>query len=342
MKKILSSLLLTSATMMMFGQAQSIANDNYNSLTAGNVGTDVTGATVGQGGYYIGNGTPADFQIVLIDAAHGNSLRLTSGNGAPPATGTNTNNRFAFKNISTTATVTNNILSGALEFYTGSATGAGKIQFALYDATNGVVGINYDYATKKISGMGRLTPVPTLAVPSPTAAFYNIGIGATATTYPANSWVAVSFTYNKTTGMFSWTTPEGTYGFTNPAYTFTTGMTPIEFDVVSLTLAGNTVANQAAVDNVNLQYTTAATLGTQDVKMISNINTTVYPNPTSDILNIKTDSKINAVSVIDMTGRKVNVKLEGNQVDVRELPAGNYLINVETKDGISTEKFIKK
>ncbi|MCX8532315.1 T9SS type A sorting domain-containing protein [Chryseobacterium luquanense] len=332
--------MLTSATMMMFGQAQSIANDNYNSLTAGNVGTDVTGATVGQGGYYIGNGTPADFQIVVIDAAHGNSLRLTSGNGAPPATGTNTNNRFAFKNISTTATASNNILSGALEFYTGPATGAGKIQFALYDATNGIVGINYDYATKKISGMGRLTPVPTATVPSPTAAFYNIGIGTS--TFAANTWVSVSFTYNKTTGAYTWTTPEGAFSFSNAAYTFTTGMTPTEFDVVSLTLAGNTIANQAAVDNVNLQYTNAATLGIKDVKTVGNVGIAISPNPTSDILNIKTDSKINAISVIDFTGRKVNVKLDGDKVDVRSLPAGTYLINIETKDGISTEKFIKK
>ncbi|MDF2552507.1 MAG: hypothetical protein K0R77_1782 [Chryseobacterium sp.] len=68
----------------------------------------------------------------------------------------------------------------------------------------------------------------------------------------------------------------------------------------------------------------------------------IYPNPTSDILHIKTDSKINVVSVSDITGRKVNVKLDGDKVDVRALPAGTYLINVETKDGISTEKFIKK
>ncbi|MBP0613789.1 T9SS type A sorting domain-containing protein [Chryseobacterium sp. cx-311] len=68
----------------------------------------------------------------------------------------------------------------------------------------------------------------------------------------------------------------------------------------------------------------------------------ISPNPTSNILNIKTDSKINAVSVVDMTGKKINVKLEGDKVNVSALPVGTYLINVETKDGISTEKFIKK
>ncbi len=68
----------------------------------------------------------------------------------------------------------------------------------------------------------------------------------------------------------------------------------------------------------------------------------ISPNPTSDILNIKSDSKIINVSVVDMTGRKVNTKSDGGKVDVRALPAGNYLINIETKNGISTEKFIKK
>lgn len=78
-----------------------------------------------------------------------------------------------------------------------------------------------------------------------------------------------------------------------------------------------------------------------DVKIIKNM-LSIYPNPTSDILNIKTDSKISTVSVIDITGKKVNVKLEDNKIDVRSLTAGIYLINIETKEGISTEKFIKK
>lgn len=77
-------------------------------------------------------------------------------------------------------------------------------------------------------------------------------------------------------------------------------------------------------------------------KTVSENKVSISPNPTSDILNIKTDSKINAVSVVDMTGRKVDVKLNDTQVDVRSLPAGTYLINIETKDGISTKKFIKK
>lgn len=89
----------------------------------------------------------------------------------------------------------------------------------------------------------------------------------------------------------------------------------------------------------NIKVTSTNTLATAD---IVKKQTYFSPNPTSDFLNIKTDSKINSVSVVDITGKKVNVKLDGDKVDVRSLPAGAYLINVETKDGISTEKFIKK
>lgn len=89
----------------------------------------------------------------------------------------------------------------------------------------------------------------------------------------------------------------------------------------------------------NIKITSTNTLATKE---IIKKHTDFSPNPTKDFLNINTDSKINSVSVVDVTGRKVNVKLDGNKVDVRSLSAGTYLINVETKDGISTEKFIKK
>ncbi|MEG1592359.1 T9SS-dependent choice-of-anchor J family protein [Chryseobacterium sp.] len=88
--------------------------------------------------------------------------------------------------------------------------------------------------------------------------------------------------------------------------------------------------------------TTGTVLGTSDISKASKSLVAIYPNPTVDFISVKSDSKINKVEVFDITGKKVNAKLDGNKVDVRSLPAGTYLINVETKDGISTEKFIKK
>ncbi|MBO6184659.1 MAG: T9SS type A sorting domain-containing protein [Chryseobacterium sp.] len=95
------------------------------------------------------------------------------------------------------------------------------------------------------------------------------------------------------------------------------------------------------IDKIAINNESGVLSTKDDVKIIKN-RLSIYPNPTSDILNIKTDSKINSVSVVDITGKKINVKLENDKVDVKSLPAGIYLINVETKDGISIEKFIKK
>lgn len=352
MKKVLSSLLLTSATMMMFGQAQSLVNETFETLTLGNVGTDTTGATAGQGGIYIANGTAADFQIANISVANGKSLQLTSGAGAPPATGGNTNARFVWKNITTTATVANNIVVSKGKIYTGPATGAGSTNLIIYGtigtSAGTIGGIKYNYATKTIQGLAYITLNST----PQQAGLLTITFGTE--TFPANTWVDVEHRYNKTTGehqfkytgsiLYSYTTGAVTLGGVPYTGTTVAGLVPSESDIEIATAAGNTVANVSGMDNWNVQFANNAILGVEDTKeaVAAKLFVSIYPNPTSDVLNIKTESKINAVSVVDMTGRKVNVKLNGDQVDVKELPAGNYLINVETKDGISTEKFIKK
>lgn len=91
------------------------------------------------------------------------------------------------------------------------------------------------------------------------------------------------------------------------------------------------------LDAVKITQGSLATLETK-----SKTQSVIYPNPTTDVLNIKSESIINNVTVVDMSGRNMDVKLENDQVNVKALSAGSYLINIETKDGISTEKFIKK
>ena len=71
-------------------------------------------------------------------------------------------------------------------------------------------------------------------------------------------------------------------------------------------------------------------------------NIEIYPNPVSDLLTVKTDLKIENVSVYDISGKNINVILHDNKVDVKNLPAGFYTINIVTKEGKITKKFIKK
>lgn len=205
MKKVLSTLFLSSY-LIGFGQAQSLINENYNTLTNGNLATDPTGATARQSGWYIYQGAAADYQVTTIDATHGKSITLTTGAGAPPSTGANTNNRYAYKGITTTATVANNLVMAQMEIYTGSATGKGRVGLQLYSSAAQIGGIVYDYETKKIYGQGRVT---VIATPTQTG-ILNLGLGSEV--FPANTWVTVRYIYNKTTGAHSYIYTNGTIG----------------------------------------------------------------------------------------------------------------------------------
>ncbi len=159
------------------------------------------------------------------------------------------------------------------------------------------------------------------------------------------------------TGVGSFTTvgvtvnPTLATGFVYPKiwtqYSFTvsgvgTTAIPVKFAFRYFVTDGGPTGNNSDLIGIDtFSVVRPANLGVADTATKAT-KSSISPNPTSDILNIKTDSKINNISVSDMTGSKVNVKLDVNKVDVSGLPAGTYLINVETKDGISTEKFIKK
>ncbi|MBL1220860.1 T9SS type A sorting domain-containing protein [Chryseobacterium sp. L7] len=97
----------------------------------------------------------------------------------------------------------------------------------------------------------------------------------------------------------------------------------------------------AAYNGLAFSIEGQSTLGTAEI--FSNVKEiTVYPNPASDYLFIKTKSKINAIEIFDMSGKKLPAQLEGNKVDVKNLNSGSYIVSFETKDGKTIEKFIKK
>ncbi len=69
----------------------------------------------------------------------------------------------------------------------------------------------------------------------------------------------------------------------------------------------------------------------------------IFPNPAKDVISIKSELKINNAEIIDASGRKLKANINnGDKVDVKNLQPGNYIIRMETKDGIKTEKFIKE
>ncbi len=68
-------------------------------------------------------------------------------------------------------------------------------------------------------------------------------------------------------------------------------------------------------------------------------NLTIYPNPCSNYLNIKTEAFIEHIKVCNVNGQTV---IETNQpmIDVSNLPSAVYFVNVQTKDKTFVKRII--
>ncbi len=83
-------------------------------------------------------------------------------------------------------------------------------------------------------------------------------------------------------------------------------------------------------------YGKIATLGTNDFAA-SKFN--IYPNPTSEILNITGDTTIAFLQIFDINGKQLIIQKDSNSVNVSSLPTGTYFMKLNNKE---TVKFIKK
>ncbi|TXI68054.1 MAG: T9SS type A sorting domain-containing protein [Flavobacterium sp.] len=76
-----------------------------------------------------------------------------------------------------------------------------------------------------------------------------------------------------------------------------------------------------------------------------NANFTAYPNPVKDVLNVSYTSEISSIRVINMIGQEViskNINATSTQVDMSQLSAGTYIVNVTVGDNVKTLKVVKQ
>ncbi|NVK63761.1 MAG: T9SS type A sorting domain-containing protein [Flavobacteriales bacterium] len=76
------------------------------------------------------------------------------------------------------------------------------------------------------------------------------------------------------------------------------------------------------------------------INELNDISLSVYPNPVSNQLNIKTDASIELIEVVSLDGSVLTSSSE-NQMDVSSLTSGSYLVKVRTNQGIAVRPFVK-
>ena len=76
---------------------------------------------------------------------------------------------------------------------------------------------------------------------------------------------------------------------------------------------------------------------------VAGLTLSVYPNPTTDVLNIECGQAISRVEVLDMAGRTVMAQ-NGNatSINTKALAEGVYMLRVVSEAGVSSQKFVKE
>jgi hypothetical protein len=72
------------------------------------------------------------------------------------------------------------------------------------------------------------------------------------------------------------------------------------------------------------------------------ISLKLYPNPSTGIISINTETSVN-VSIVDVTGKVVFVAAEvtkDKNIDLSGLQKGVYLARISSENGTTTEKII--
>lgn len=346
MKKILLSVAFVLAAFSNVN-AQQLLSDNFDSYTVGNVGTDLTGATAGQGNWYTlvpAGGNNSNFQFVA-ETGRGNVFSIESTNQPPATAPAPANYRLATKMDFNTAlwntkTTGNNILKVEYEFYTGAATTSKAVhRMAVSSANRAIGGLTYVPETRTLAGLAYANPQGGSG-----PGLYNITLGSTPLVLDANKWYKVIFYVDYTTNKATWQIPDKNINV-NFDLVSVASEAPDEISFLAIAGTGNAMSSTLKYDNYMVSAVNNTTASVDDV-ISTKFN--IYPNPASDNITISNQENIGVekVSIIDMNGRVVKTQSFTSQSEIQlnisDLRSGVYIFNISTKEGTASKKVIKK
>jgi hypothetical protein len=80
-----------------------------------------------------------------------------------------------------------------------------------------------------------------------------------------------------------------------------------------------------------------------DTKDIQTIAFSIYPNPSSEVIVIKTNDAILSSTIYDANGRLLSITNgDFSDINIADLANGTYFLQVKTQTGMGTTQFIKK
>ncbi|OEK08002.1 hypothetical protein A8C32_16215 [Flavivirga aquatica] len=323
--------------------AQNLQAENFDSLTVGNVGTDITGSTSGQGGLFTQTtvGANSDFQITNEGGQLGKVLQITGSNNA-------TDSKLLWTSGLDTAwasrTTGNDIIEIEYNIFTGAATTSKSlISTQLYnsDYSITIAGFLFVPETKLLLGLIYAddgNTIDTFPI--------NLGSQGTEIILLPNSWYRIGLAFDKTTGDITFKGPGFYLGFTDSE---ATGIDPFENDFIVIAGTDNTVSTVAKFDDLRIRATnTENLLGINDIDNNLSKSIKLYPNPARNVINLSAKNNLNLtkLEIVDIHGRLIKSipikNISEKEINISEFNKGIYLMNIYSKNGMTSKKIIKE
>src|SRR5690554_449119 len=361
MKKYLLYLTATFLT-AHFADAQVLYTEDFNNLSVGNVGTDITGQTPGQGGWYTIQGvvnpgssivTNSDFQIVP-ENTKGNILIIKETSSTIQSLGRNVY-RSDIETIWNQRIPGNDILKLSFELYTGPVVAEEKRSriFFTYGPQQRYVFCHlvFDAPTKALQF--------AIQNSKNNSTLFHTGNklnGNSDLILPSDLWVAVELYIDYTGSKYYVSMPSLShtvafdFGFPMALTDPVNEGDPVNGAPQRLIFGGATYKNniyyETKHDNINISATNTAPI--VSVKEFISGKFTIFPNPVTDMVTITNSENIgvNEVIVYDVTGKKIKTKKYGNenniQLNLSDLAMGTYFLHIKTNQGTAVKKIVKK
>lgn len=152
--------------------------------------------------------------------------------------------------------------------------------------------------------------------------------------FPGSPYGGDGFIWSQTNGLFNLNTYVSSFGIDLGNYTL----------ALPLAISGDgtkivSVARTPDFKTYGFMVDLTTNLSTGNTSAKSDIK--IYPNPVKDVLNITNAKNIKSVEDINMTGQKV-ASVTTNQVNVSNLPKGNYIVRVTDATTRTTHKIVKE
>ena len=106
----------------------------------------------------------------------------------------------------------------------------------------------------------------------------------------------------------------------------------------------STIASSKFVIAENPEFECIITIG-EDAGVegtVADNSIKVYPNPATDRVVVETEAEVISVSVYALDGQLVQKVGSQKELNVSDIPAGHYIVSVQTKQGIINQQIIKK